>query len=102
MTDETKRKVFLNVEIDEQGSKASDFFSGFNEMYTEMKWQESLRTKEKLHALANYMSFWRTLIFWCTVMSNLLVARFYPFDQDSPGSYNLTMCMKLQFFGYSS
>ena len=43
LTEETKQKVHLTCERDEQGSKVTDFFDKVEFMFQEMKWQKKLR-----------------------------------------------------------
>lgn len=42
LTEETKLKVFNNVEQNDQGSKVEGFFQLSDEMYSEMCWQKML------------------------------------------------------------
>eukprot|EP00092_Neocalanus_flemingeri_P012650 GFUD01013633.1.p1 GENE.GFUD01013633.1~~GFUD01013633.1.p1 ORF type:complete len:2696 (-),score=487.89 GFUD01013633.1:214-8301(-) len=84
LTDETKRKVYLHAERDDQGSKVTAFFAKSEDMFTEMNWQKNLRSQPYLFWVSSYMSFWSTLIFWCSIAINLIVAKFYPFDTDLP------------------
>ena len=82
LTGETKRKTYLTAERDDQGSKVADFFAKSEVMYEEMTWQKNLRSQPYLFIVSKYMPFWSTLIFWCSLAINFIVAKFYPFDAD--------------------
>lgn len=86
LTEETKRKVYLDAERDDQGSKVTDFFAKSEDMFTEMKWQKNLRGQPYLFWVSSYMSTWSTLIFWCSIFINLIVAKFYPFSTHLPST----------------
>ena len=43
LTPETKHRVLMTAERDDQGSKVSDFFGRHEDMFAEMKWQKKLR-----------------------------------------------------------
>ena len=43
LTTETRHRVYLTAERDDQGSKVLDFFDRFDDMFAEMKWQKKLR-----------------------------------------------------------
>lgn len=43
LTRDTKIKIFHTAELDDQGSKVSDFFEKTDDMFNEMKWQKKLR-----------------------------------------------------------
>ena len=43
LTSETKTKVFVTAERDEQGSKVANFFDQTDDMFMEMQWQKKLR-----------------------------------------------------------
>lgn len=84
LTGETKRRTYLTAERDDQGSKVADFFNKSEIMYTEMTWQKNLRSQPYLFIVSKYMPFWSTLILWCSIAINFIVAKFYPFDADMP------------------
>lgn len=46
LTEETKMKVYNSAEMDDQGSKVSDFFERHDDLFAEMRWQKKLRGKE--------------------------------------------------------
>ena len=86
LTEETKRKTYLTAERDDQGSKVADFFAKSEDMFTEMNWQKNLRNQPYLFMMSNNVTHWSTLIFWCSLAINFIVAKFYPFDADLPHS----------------
>jgi inositol 1,4,5-triphosphate receptor type 1 len=43
LTQETKHRVYVTAERDDQNSKITDFFSRHEDMFAEMKWQKKLR-----------------------------------------------------------
>lgn len=43
LTTDTKVRIFNTAELDDQGSKVSDFFERSDDMFNEMKWQKKLR-----------------------------------------------------------
>lgn len=43
LTLETRHRVFVTAERDDQGSKVTDFFNRHEDMFAEMKWQKKLR-----------------------------------------------------------
>ena len=47
LTEETKIRVYLTTERDDQGSKVTDYFERVEDMFAEMKWQKKLRGKWK-------------------------------------------------------
>lgn len=51
LTPETKHRVYMTAERDDQGSKVSDFFSRLDDMFAEMKWQKKLRGNIHIHSL---------------------------------------------------
>ncbi|XP_044006892.1 inositol 1,4,5-trisphosphate receptor isoform X3 [Aphidius gifuensis] len=84
ITIDTKMKVFNTAELDDQGSKVSDFFERTEDMFNEMKWQKKLRGQSMLFWMSSYMSLWSNLLFNCAVLINLIVAFFYPFVDTVP------------------
>ena len=86
LTEETKRKTYLTAERDDQGSKVADFFAKSEDMFTEMNWQKNLRNQPYLFMMSNNVTHWSTLIFWCSLAINFIVAKFYPFDASLPHS----------------
>lgn len=43
LTEETKQRVFVTAERDDQHSKVTDFFRQHENLHTEMLWQKKLR-----------------------------------------------------------
>ncbi|CAL4061721.1 unnamed protein product, partial [Meganyctiphanes norvegica] len=84
LTSETKLKVLNTAELDEQGSKVTDFFTRCEDMFNEMKWQEKLRTQAMLSSISNYMSLWARLLFLLALICNIIVALFYPYEKTIP------------------
>jgi inositol 1,4,5-triphosphate receptor type 1 len=85
LTQDTKIKILNTAERDDQGSKVADFFERHEAMFNEMKWQKKLRGQPALFWVSSYMSLWSAILFNCAVLSNLIVAFFYPFDNTVPG-----------------
>lgn len=53
LTRDTKNKVFFSAELDDQGSKVSDFFEKTDDMFNEMKWQKKLRGNKSRNYISN-------------------------------------------------
>ena len=85
LTKETKQRIFLTTEKDEQNSKIPDFFNSVDLMWNEMKWQRKLRQQAWLYWFSSHMSLWSDISFYFAVLINLLVACFYPFDRGIKG-----------------
>ncbi|XP_071509549.1 inositol 1,4,5-trisphosphate receptor-like [Diadema antillarum] len=83
LTTETKTKVFVTAERDEQGSKVADFFDRTEDMFMEMQWQKKLRAKQFLFLASSNMSNWSYICFNLLILINIIVALFYPF-RDGP------------------
>ncbi|KAI0984952.1 hypothetical protein GJ496_002567 [Pomphorhynchus laevis] len=81
LTDEKKKKVKTTCEQDEKGSKVSDFFEKFDEMYEEMKWQRKLRNQPLLYWFSSHTSLWSDIAFYLSFFLNMIIAIFYPFKQ---------------------
>ena len=60
----------------------SDFFQSAEELFNEMKWQKELREQPTLYWISRHMSTWSSISFTLAVLINLIVAIFYPFEQD--------------------
>lgn len=82
LTHESKNRIFYTIERDEQGSKVSDFFQSTEELFNEMKWQKELREQPTLFWISRHMSTWSSISFTLAVLINLIIALFYPFEQD--------------------
>jgi inositol 1,4,5-triphosphate receptor type 1 len=85
LTQETKLKVYLTTEKDEENSKINGFFNSVDSMFNEMKWQRKLKQHSWLYWISSHMSFWSYVSFNLAVMINLLIAFFYPFNQELKG-----------------
>lgn len=48
LTSETKQRVFLTTERDDQNSKVTDFFERHEKLFNEMHWQKKLRGMVKV------------------------------------------------------
>ncbi|XP_075250121.1 inositol 1,4,5-trisphosphate receptor-like isoform X7 [Convolutriloba macropyga] len=97
LTEETKMLVYTTTERDDQGSKVTDFFDKTDDMFMEMKWQKKLRSQPLLCWISTNMSLWGTISFNLAVLINLIVAFFYPFDQERnrPSSSSTFLTHKL-------
>lgn len=84
LTEDTKFKILNNAERDDQGSKVTDFFAKSNDMFQEMMWQKKLRSNAALFWVSSHMSFWSYIIFIASVFINIIVASFYPFQEELP------------------
>jgi inositol 1,4,5-triphosphate receptor type 1 len=84
LTHDTQFKVLNTAELDDQGSKVADFFDRTEPMFNEMKWQKKLRGQPALFWVSSYMSLWASILFYCAVLINVIVAFFYPYDGDMP------------------
>jgi len=85
LTKETKQRIFVSTQKDEQNSKITDFFSAVDSMWNEMKWQRKLRQQRWLYWFSSHMSLWSDISFNFAVLINLLVAIFYPFERGIKG-----------------
>jgi inositol 1,4,5-triphosphate receptor type 1 len=91
LTKETKQRIFLTTEKDEQNSKITGFFESVDAMWNEMKWQKKLRQQTWLYWFSSHMSLWSDITFNFSVLINLLVAIFYPFDKTIRGMCRIMM-----------
>lgn len=92
LTHETKQRIFLTTEKDEQNSKITGFFEAVDSMWNEMKWQRKLRQQSWLYWFSSHMSLWSDISFNFAVLINMLVAIFYPFDSGITG-----LCLIIHF-----
>ncbi|CAH2060564.1 unnamed protein product, partial [Iphiclides podalirius] len=81
---ESKHRVLQSAERDDQGSKVADFFSRLDNLFHEMKWQKKLRGQPFLFWVSSYMSLWSNILFNFAVLINVIVAFFYPFQDENP------------------
>ncbi|CAH1782943.1 unnamed protein product [Owenia fusiformis] len=82
LTEETKTKLYVTAERDDQGSKVTDFFEQVDDLFAEMKWQKKLRASPVLFWFSSHMFLWSSITFNLAVLVNLIVAFFYPFDEN--------------------
>lgn len=80
LTQETKHRIFVTAERDDQGSKVTDFFNQHEDIFAEMKWQKKLRANPLLFWLSSHMSLWSKISFYFAIVINILVASYYPFS----------------------
>ncbi|VVD05656.1 unnamed protein product [Leptidea sinapis] len=81
---DSKHRVLQTAERDDQGSKVADFFSRLDNLFHEMKWQKKLRGQPFLFWVSSYMSLWSNILFNFAVLINVIVAFFYPFQDENP------------------
>ncbi|KAL0859629.1 hypothetical protein ABMA27_010755 [Loxostege sticticalis] len=81
---DSKHRVLQSAERDDQGSKVADFFSRLDNLFHEMKWQKKLRGQPFLFWVSSYMSLWANILFNFAVLINVIVAFFYPFQDENP------------------
>ncbi|ESN92215.1 hypothetical protein HELRODRAFT_194356 [Helobdella robusta] len=79
LTSETKHKIYLTAERDDQGSKVMDFFERFDDLFSEMQWQKKLRANFLLFWMSSHMTQWGKASFYLAILINVLVAVYYPF-----------------------
>ncbi|XP_071815438.1 inositol 1,4,5-trisphosphate receptor-like isoform X4 [Apostichopus japonicus] len=82
LTNETKARVLQTSEKDDQGSKVTSFFEETDNMFMEMQWQKKLRAKPFLSKASKNMSQWGNICFYLVVIINLMLALFYPFENN--------------------
>ncbi|CAB1322999.1 unnamed protein product, partial [Coregonus sp. 'balchen'] len=82
LTEESKMRVFTTTERDDQGSKVNDFFTQFDDLYNEMRWQKKIRNNLALFWFSRHISLWGSISFYLAVLVNVAVALFYPFGDD--------------------
>ncbi|XP_073958663.1 inositol 1,4,5,-trisphosphate receptor [Choristoneura fumiferana] len=81
---DSKHRVLQTAERDDQGSKVADFFGRLDQLFHEMKWQKKLRGQPFLFWVSSYMSLWSNILFNFAVLINVIVAFFYPFQEEVP------------------
>ncbi|XP_047540600.1 inositol 1,4,5-trisphosphate receptor isoform X2 [Vanessa atalanta] len=81
---DSKHRVLQSAERDDQGSKVADFFSRLDNLFHEMKWQKKLRGQPFLFWVSSYMSLWSNILFNFAVLINVIVAFYYPFQDENP------------------
>jgi len=98
LTHDTKTRIFHTAELDDQGSKVTDFFERTEPMFNEMKWQKKLRGQPALFWVSSYMSLWANILFNCAVLINVIVAAFYPFESQTVPELHLHVSMVIWGF----
>lgn len=81
LTPETKQNILLETERDAQGSKITEFFDQWPELFEEMKWQKKLQDRKYLSNCTKRLILWTRLSFFFAVLSNTIIAVFYPFSE---------------------
>ncbi|OQV23241.1 Inositol 1,4,5-trisphosphate receptor type 1 [Hypsibius exemplaris] len=84
LTPETKRRIFLETELDEQGSKVPDFCGHTDVLFKEMKWQKLLRETKFVYWISQRMTLWQSLSSDVAWLLNIIVALYYPFPDSAP------------------
>ena len=79
LTEITKIDVREHSEVDEQGSKVTDFFGKTEEMYEEMKWQKKLRSNPALFWVSRKALQWKHITQICSLFINIILACYYPY-----------------------
>ena len=87
LTEITKFEVREHSEVDEQGSKLTDFFAKTEEMYEEMKWQKKLRSSPALYWVSKQALTWSKITFICSVFINVILAGYYPYRYELPSKF---------------
>ncbi|XP_064398624.1 inositol 1,4,5-trisphosphate receptor type 2-like isoform X2 [Halichondria panicea] len=83
LTDESKARVMIDTECNEQGSKVDDFFKRTNELHEEMECQKDLRDRMVQYKIARHMGLWSSISFYLAFCLNMMVVFLYPFDKGS-------------------
>ena len=99
LTDITKFDVREHSEVDEQGSKVTDFFAKTEDMYEEMKWQKKLRSSPALFWVSKKAITWKAITIICSLFINIILMLFYP-SNTIPSKYNFNLCPILNIFNY--
>ena len=84
LTDITKFEVREHSELDEQGTKVTDFFAKTEEMYEEMKWQKKLRSSPALFWVSGKSLTWKNITLICMMFINIILALYYPYRYEFP------------------
>ena len=97
LTDITKFDVREHSEVDEQGSKVTDFFAKTEDMYEEMKWQKKLRSSPALFWVSKKAITWKAITIICSLFINIILMLFYP-SNTIPSKYHFNLCPILCIF----
>ena len=80
LTEDSKERVYLETEVDEQESNIPDFFRRVHGLFEEMKWQKQLKFRPTLYWITVNFQVWKDLAFILSVILNIMVATCFPFD----------------------
>uniref|UniRef100_A0A1I7YYU4 Inositol 1,4,5-trisphosphate receptor n=1 Tax=Steinernema glaseri TaxID=37863 RepID=A0A1I7YYU4_9BILA len=80
LTPETRQNIYMNTERDAQGSKVTEFFDQWTDLYEEMKWQRKLQDRTLLSNCTKRLRLWGRLAFFFAILVNSVIAVFYPFS----------------------
>ncbi|PAV87625.1 hypothetical protein WR25_26593 isoform A [Diploscapter pachys] len=80
LTKETKFSVYNETERDNQGSKVTEFFEKWPDLYEEMKWQRKLQDRQWLSWCALRLRLWSKLSLLLAIYVNMIIALYYPFE----------------------
>eukprot|EP00056_Hartaetosiga_gracilis_P007617 m.110530 g.110530 ORF g.110530 m.110530 type:complete len:2634 (+) comp12749_c0_seq1:91-7992(+) len=83
LSDNSKEKVYMETDVNEQGSKVPEFFVKVHSLYEEMKWQKKLKSRPGLYYVTVNYTTWKTMAFVFALLINCLVAICFPFDKAS-------------------
>uniref|UniRef100_A0AAF5RY03 Inositol 1,4,5-trisphosphate receptor n=5 Tax=Wuchereria bancrofti TaxID=6293 RepID=A0AAF5RY03_WUCBA len=79
LTPESKLNILLETEQDAQGSKVTEFFSQWPELFEEMKWQKKLQDRKYFSNCTKRLILWTRISFFFAILINIIIAIFYPF-----------------------
>eukprot|EP00055_Hartaetosiga_balthica_P018162 m.129598 g.129598 ORF g.129598 m.129598 type:complete len:2620 (+) comp9461_c1_seq6:133-7992(+) len=81
LSDNSKLQVYMETDVNEQGSKVPEFFVQVHSLYEEMKWQKKLKSRPGLYYVTVNYTTWKTMAFAFALLINFLVAVCFPFDK---------------------
>ena len=94
LTEETRHRVYVSAERDDQNSKVTDFFSRTDSLFAEMKWQKKLRCGSFTVFIVSQTHFLRFLLliqinFYCKKMHTQTCTAFnsHISGKHGPGGY---------------
>uniref|UniRef100_A0A158Q836 Inositol 1,4,5-trisphosphate receptor n=1 Tax=Elaeophora elaphi TaxID=1147741 RepID=A0A158Q836_9BILA len=83
LTPESKLNILLETEQDAQGSKVTEFFGQWPELFEEMKWQKKLQDRKYFSNCTKRLILWTRISFFFAILINTIIAIFYPFSESS-------------------
>ncbi|CAG9538689.1 unnamed protein product [Cercopithifilaria johnstoni] len=83
LTPESKLNILLETEQDAQGSKVTEFFGQWTELFEEMKWQKKLQDRKYFSNCTKRLILWARISFFFAILTNSVIAIFYPFSGNS-------------------